>query len=185
MTDAGGAIMVDGGKLTVIGATFKENQALKGNGGAIGTSRNTSTAMNIKSCSFIGNVAYNNGGAIYIQNGVENNNIVIDGCSFTNNTSTNKTGSAVYVRTSSSAAITNVTCSGGTDSYGDAFYFTGGAKVVLGGTVSVSGDKFYATGSGTTITVNYKTAEEKTAWQGVITTVSSAKISYVDASGDQ
>ena len=183
MTDAGGAIMVDGGILSVSGATFSKNTA--NNGGAIGTSRSSATQMNIMNCSFTENLVENNGAAIYIQNGVANDKIVIDGCSFKDNTATVKTGSSVYVRTSSSATIKNVTSTGGTDKYGDAFYFTGGAKITLGGTVNVSGDKFYVTGSGTVATVEYTTEEEKTAWQSVITTVSSGAASYVDASAQQ
>lgn len=183
MTDAGGAIMVDGGKLTVNGASFSKNTA--SNGGAIGTSRSAATAMNIKNCSFIENLSTNNGAAIYIQNGVKNetDSIFIDGCSFKDNTATVKTGSSVYIRTNSSATITNVTSSGGTNKYGKAFYVTGGARVTLGGTVNVS-DGFYITGSGTTAIVNYLNETEKTAWEGIITTASEAQVSYVDASGN-
>lgn len=179
MTDAGGAIIVDGGKLTVIGASFSKNTA--SNGAAIGTSRSKTTEMYINSCSFTENVSKNNGAAIYIQNGVKNetDSIFIDSCSFENNTATEKTGSSVYIRTNSSATITNVTSTGGTDKYGNAFYVTGGARVTLGGTVSLSGDKVYLTGSGTGAIVNYKTDAEKTAWESVITTVSSATVSYV------
>ena len=180
MTDAGGAIMVDGGTLIVSGAAFTGNTA--NNGAAIGTSRSTATAMNISGCTFTENYSGNNGGGIYIQNGVKNetDSIIIDDCEFVKNTAKSGSGASIYVRTNSSATITNVSVSGGTWGWKGEIYITGGARATFGGSITVEkAENVYVTGAATTAIVNYETDEEKAAWEAAITLASSATVTYV------
>jgi predicted outer membrane repeat protein len=180
MTDAGGAILVDGGKLTVTGATFTENTA--NNGAAIGTSRSKTTAMTISGCTFTSNKSTQNGGGVYIQNGVKNetDSIVISGCTFRNNVADKASGAAIYIRTNSSATITDVAASGGKWGYKGEIYATTGTRTTFGGTVTVSGTQpIFVTGNGTTAIVNYRTDAEKAAWEAAITIANKATITYV------
>ncbi len=179
MTDAGGAILVDGGSLTVSETSFTGNTA--NNGGAIGTSKATDTAIYAESCTFTSNASNKNGGAVYIQNGVINDvdTIVLKDCTFKDNAATAASGASVYIRTSSSATLINVDCSGGTWSWKGEIYATGGARLTLQGTVSVEeASDIYITGSGTSAIVNYTTDAEKSAWESSITTASSATVTY-------
>ncbi len=185
MTDAGGAIIVDGGTLNVSGAAFTSNTA--NNGAAIGTSRSKKTKMNISGCTFTSNHSTQNGGGIYIQNGVKNevDDIIITDCTFVKNVAEKASGASIYVRTNSSAKIINISCSEGSWSYRGEVYATGGARLTLEGSVSLTASEtekiseaFVITGSSTTAIVNYKTDAEKTAWENAINPINKATVSY-------
>jgi len=93
----GGAIYAQGGRVNITGSTFTNNRG--GNGGAIG---NLQAVFNIQDSTFTGNTTHaqsqqfaGNGGAIYVD-GSSNRLLVIRGCTFRQNTSTNL-GGAIHV----------------------------------------------------------------------------------------
>ena len=191
VTDAGGAIMVDGGKLTVRNASFTQNTSAKA-GGAIGCSSATTTTMTIDNCAFDGNVANNNGGAIFIQNYAYNDLIQISNSAFTKNTASTGSGAAIYVRTNGSATISNISSSGGTWSWRGAIYVTSGARITVRGMMEFGmnaqqnqAEGIFVTGSGSKAIIEHTTEAEKEALTSVVTTESGATIQYVDTSAQQ
>ena len=120
----GGAILVNGGNLTVNNVEISECGAA--NGGAIATTAGSSlTAIN---CEFSENIA-TFGGAIYLA-GTAN----ITGSEFSDNTMSTY-GGAIYVNTTSNVSISDNTFDGNDADKGEAIYIENGAPSLSGNTM--------------------------------------------------
>ena len=118
----GGALFMEGGSLTVLGASEVAGNSAA-NGGAIYA---TSGAITLTSGRLSGNTASSNGGAVYAASA----SVTVNGATVSSNTATQNNGGAIY------AGSGTVTVSGGTISANTATQGNGGAIYADLGTVN-------------------------------------------------
>ena len=115
---SGAAILVQKGKLTATGCTFKENGAKNG---AVLSSSNTNANSSFTSCAFTDNTSTNCGGVMNLSHG----KVLFDQCTFSGNRANGYAGGAIHVNGASS----DLTCRNCT--------FTNNTSAGHGGAVSV------------------------------------------------
>ncbi len=98
----GGAVYVSGGTLKAVESFFEGNSAKTG--GAIDTKTKMNLVLTVENCTFTGNTATGNGGAINL---LDKNKLTVTGSNFEGNTVTgaaaNKGGGALYVANTSAS----------------------------------------------------------------------------------
>jgi Bacterial Ig-like domain (group 3) len=141
----GGAILLEGGTLTVTDCAFSGNAATSG-GGAIVTE--AGTTLTVSGSTFAGNTGGTAGGAIF-----NSNNLVVTNSTFSGNhvSLSNGGGGAIGFGGAGTATVTNNTFSGnyasGTGSRGGAIYLGAGNTLTADNNV-FSGNTASSTGAG-------------------------------------
>jgi predicted outer membrane repeat protein len=137
-----------------IGCTFARNKATLYHGGAI-YNQDSATSPAIVGCTFWGNSAFDDGGAIYSNNGCS---LRIVNSVFTGNHSADKAG-ALYFRSGDQSTVTSSTLFANQAAYGGGIYIWGGSTTSVVNCILWENSAFYGPqiglGNGSTLTISY------------------------------